>query len=574
MIQTPQASVAIWNYKERFGDDKTSLNTAKTNATSDVIYINHSIISIATAKSKSTPVGSFNIVLAPKSNWISRIVSGSWITIGIANADPEKPAALKMIGRINSVRVSVSTNQQTGALSQIYTIEGEDWGGFFNTNVYMDPTMFGHNEKAHISVFYNFLKIIEGKDGGVSYKTIDEAMHLVLSSISTEAHAMNEIGASIGILGKTSYDILMPSGLVKYLGLINRKGKKLNRKTVGGNIQLVSGKLVKEGIYQPTNHSWTFINPFLFTGHHTLWELLLAHSSQVINETYCDLMFIDNKPLFAFYNRVRPFVLNVDEASAGVWTAINQTAAYTPEDIQKSAHNNEDSVVSPFYLITKADIPLENVISFEAGTNWRDKYNFIEIQQGFLGKEQNSTNKDFSMFQYVKSYTQKYDEGAFSREGFRPFIIESRQIPCGQNDGGEVHINYASMAGWKGVLEEWYYNGHKTLNGSIIFLGIDKHIAVGMNIKVSSKVLGPTSNTQKGQKEDTFLLLHVENVSHNFTVSQDGQRNWITNIQFVRGIFVDKRTRPIGHKGLLDEVVLDASDKKFTNDNVIASQLI
>jgi hypothetical protein len=106
------------------------------------------------------------------------------------------------------------------------------------------------------------------------------------------------------------------------------------------------------------------------------------------------------------------------------------------------------------------------------------------------------------------------------------------------------------------------------LNGSVTFLGIDQHIPIGSNILVSAKLLGPTPNfnhAHKSSLNSACLLLHVENISHIFSVDEQGSRHWITTIQFVRGVLVDENNNLIGDKGLIDQKASDQSPEDDEN---------
>jgi hypothetical protein len=105
----------------------------------------------------------------------------------------------------------------------------------------------------------------------------------------------------------------------------------------------------------------------------------------------------------------------------------------------------------------------------------------------------------------------------------------------------------------------WHFNTHNLLNGTIEFFGQNEYIQVGDNIMVDSKVLGPSENLSSKmiqRRGSTYLLLHVENIAHNFTVSANGQRHWTTTVQFVRGIVTDSKGKPI------DVVALDTDTSK------------
>ena len=103
------------------------------------------------------------------------------------------------------------------------------------------------------------------------------------------------------------------------------------------------------------------------------------------------------------------------------------------------------------------------------------------------------------------------------------------------------------------------------LNGGVTFIGLDNYIQVGDNIMIDASVLGeapfnkPQSDSSKpdlgfvgpllpdgGANRDSgrdigFLLAHVEQIEHSFTVDPvTGARKFVTTVRFIRGIITDE----------------------------------
>ncbi|NDE91635.1 MAG: hypothetical protein EB059_10985 [Alphaproteobacteria bacterium] len=71
--------------------------------------------------------------------------------------------------------------------------------------------------------------------------------------------------------------------------------------------------------------------------------------------------------------------------------------------------------------------------------------------------------------------------------------------------------------------------------------GVDEYIAVGNNIMFDASLVNETINisfNQLQEKKHGMILAHIENVSHSFSVSEDGARSYTTVIDFVRGLLV------------------------------------
>jgi len=184
------------------------------------------------------------------------------------------------------------------------------------------------------------------------------------------------------------------------------------------------------------------------------------------------------------------------------------------------------------------------VISVNAGTNWRDKYNFIEIKPQF---------QDFDIIaNWSKQKTQQKDEDAFNREGFRPLIVGTKQFPVSPD---AKNFNPDQLEAWALLMREWFFDTHRLLNGTITMTGSNEYIAVGNNIRFDAGLINPTPNANaaaNNAKKNQYVLAHVESVSHNFAVGPDGARVYTTTIQFVRGIYVNQNLQLYG-EGKLDK---------------------
>jgi hypothetical protein len=230
------------------------------------------------------------------------------------------------------------------------------------------------------------------------------------------------------------------------------------------------------------------------------------------------------------YKRIRPFC--------------------TRSSFKQSGLTHVKKNISLFKNIRKIDIDMEDILSINIGTNYKDKVNFIEIRpQPSLIKE--------NMEVQVKLDMQEFDSKAFERDGFKPFIQSANYMPY---TGGEpVPLECVQ---WKFLLREWFFNTHNMLNGSLSMIGQNQYIQVGDNIRVDSSVLGfgPFNAGQSQQESrgvETYFLAHVESISHTFTVNPTtGARSFMTTVQFVRGIIVDDSSNPLSAKDVKDGILI------------------
>ena len=265
--------------------------------------------------------------------------------------------------------------------------------------------------------------------------------------------------------------------------------------------------------------------------------------SPTLDEMFCDIVWDekDGRPKLTLFNRIRPFSYKKFKPSAGRTTGLE----------------------SYFQNVKTHAIDTVDVMSVNAGTNWRDKFNFIEIKPQF---------QEFAVVaNWYKQKSQVFDPKAFNREGFRPLIFDTKQFPSGKQSSGlpdDVGIDWAQLQVWCELLREWYFGTHRLLNGTIVLHGTTEHIGVGNNIRFSADLLNPNPNindaTNKAKKNE-FILGHVESISHTFTVNPDnGARTYRTTINFVRGIIVNQNNVSVGD-GLLDQFATQVGQEDDRN---------
>lgn len=556
---TPHAAVIIWNYDDKGG--LQGFTTDSINKVQQTIISTLSCISISTEKAKSNPQGSFRLILAPYKDWISTITPGSWCCLlmsqkpitadDLSQADPEK---VKMIGKIDSVRIDTSI-ENDGTRRTEYTVTGMDWGYVFNNTIYIDNFLASANEPKTQGqgTAIAIQNMLFGKDGipknGDTASNLRSIINIFGKSLPG---GFTETGVDINRLASAVYDFIIPQEMAKYFKFIGPDGAKSKSQKINEIMTLFVGSLDGEDHYNNLSESMGYIDPYSLQGQHTFWQVLQDNSNPAINEMLCDLRWEDNGLRLALYNRIRPFSFK----------------GYDPD-----AAKYQD-LKSYFQNLPTIEIDDIDIIRINAGTNWGDKYNFVEIKPQF---------QDFEVFaNWYKQKSQKLDKTAFSREGFRPLIVDTKQFPGASfkkklgEQASITGVDFNKLESWSNLLAEWYFDTHRMLNGSMVIIGQNQYIAVGDNIKINADLINPTPNLNMGavqNKTNNFLLAHVENVQHSFTVQPDGARQFITTIQFVRGILVSDRGVAIG-RGTLDKFSssISTNDEKNSKNVVSTSE--
>jgi hypothetical protein len=191
----------------------------------------------------------------------------------------------------------------------------------------------------------------------------------------------------------------------------------------------------------------------------SFWQILTDNCNPVVNELVTDMRWGDGKCNLCLYKRVKPFL-----------NRSNFEGSDQPQ-VQKN--------LSKFSNVRRVKIDLEDVVSINAGTNWRDKFNFIEIRPQ---PQLNQTNFDTM----VKVQSQVVDRKAYERDGFKPLMQTAYYMPFNGSEPAPLEALQ-----WKYLMREWYFNTHLMLNGSVTFIGQNQYIQVGDNIQIDSTVLGP-----------------------------------------------------------------------------------
>lgn len=561
-IKTPHAAVLVWNYIDRIsapstGSDTQASGVTNLDDTEPTILSTLSCISIQTNKSKGQPAGTFDLVLAPTKNWVSTLTAGSWICILMSNEpitqnDLKKAnkRQVKMIGKIETVRVDTSMGDD-GARNTRFHVSGVDWAHVFNNVIYVDNLIASANDPVSQgnAVAVALRNLLFASDGTPKSFLVKDNLRSLINVFGQTIEGIEKNGSDINRLAGALYNFRMPKAMVEFFkfvgpdGNVSAKERRLNKV-----LNLVTGKFTDEGEYTPTNEAKGFIDPFSLQGQHTFWQVLMENSNPVLNEMFAEMNWSgdtdsDMSLQLTVFNRIKPF---------------------SYKDFDPSAGAGRD-IASYFQLCPMHDIDPVEVMSINAGTNWRDKFNFVEIKPNF---------SDFNVIaNWYKQKSQAFDAKAFEREGFRPLILETKQFPSGYEKPGGNFVDWDQLLNWVKLLREWYFNTHKMLNGTIVLHGQTDYIAVGDNIRFDAGLVNPTPNFNRNSidnQENPYILAHVENISHSFGVSGDGSRSYTTTIQFVRGILVNEDNISSGMGPLDDDaskVGINNSERNTLNVN-------
>jgi hypothetical protein len=457
----------------------------------------------------------------------------------LKNADPN---FVKMIGKVESVRAEVTVDDE-GARHTRYVMTGVDWGYIFNNVLYIDNLIAAASDPVNQG---NTLALILQRmlfgDGNTpkSFKVSDNLVALI-GIFGTTTTELTQAAGAINRLGKSVYDFIIPNEMARYFNFVDADGNVNTSTKISDLLGLQTGRLTGYDSYTDTNEAYGYIDPFSLQGTNTFWQILLENSNPTMNELYNEIDWTQSNsgnvgPSLTIFNRIKPFSYRTD---------LDTSAA-------------EQKIRSPFNLLKTHTIDNVMVMGVNVGTNWRDKYNFIEVRPQF---------QDFNILQnWTAQKSQGFDELAFNREGFRPMVFGTKQFPVDPSSTTGT-FSADQLTTWIALLKEWYFDTHKLLNGTLTMKGSTEYIGVGNNIMFEAGLINPTANLNDGQNTSTdkaYVLGHVESVEHSFTVDEKGTRTFVTTIQFVRGIIVNNAKNNIG-SGSLDQLASTLQGRAYKN---------
>lgn len=519
--------------------------------------------------------------------------------------------SFKMLGRIESVRAVANVNQTTGATETEYIVTGSDWGTVFNSTFYVDPISrtpgdgkapvgmaerFGYIDYLRRAVGYEVSTLGKDADAGVNNAALKKAKTAdSKSSVNNQVDflkngsqgkpvapadaaaedeqstrqvskdqkpklpsALDNIGFILslwgrsdpntsaiteksGIVVKSQQVFRMPDELVRYMGFKDAAGNPSG--VISQVLTQIGGKLTDVDTYANKDDSAGIVDFGTILGEHSIWQVLTSNSNELINEMIPEIRFDKGKPTLALYTRVRPFTINSTD------NLKKDTYAVGDGGVGEDQKGLVDPYISLYKNVRKKRIASKNVIMSSYGTNWRDRVNFIEVNIA-------RTIFQEAWAQEVKLQSQFVDEMSIGRDGLLPMIRGTTYVPA-----VEGAANPKGTSAYKYVLKEWYFNTHKMFNGTLNLIGQDQYIQVGDNIMVEAKVLNKNYNNNAAQRTQaatvkSYMLAHVESITHQCQVDGNGSRVFTTSINFVRGIITDVNGNIIvsgGHVGGVDQ---------------------
>lgn len=492
------------------------------------ISLKEAIQSVQCNKNKSSPYGTFSISLKGTQDWLKILVPGSWCSIylsdktltsadldakgtytsvqGVNGGNDNVISPLKMIGIIIAIRVQKNRTPE-GAFVLSYVVTGYDFGFAFTSQVYINhyfQEVVSTNRivPAFSRIFYPQAADSYGDPVKNIYRVLwcwsevsDKPLAVTFSDNTTPPPIGMEVPSAVAeLVGASGNNIL---GFIKSaIGLDKRSDKAISFNSPDGTCDDFDNMLIGEKQFMP----WKLIVQ------NTLWGMINEYLNPTLNEAYCDLHPVSGIPGTDPTLKPTLVVRQMPFSTPKYKTILQEAQAKALLAMQ--VNNIESYPVTLLTDLPKTVISSEKVISYDIGYSEYDRRNFLEINGFLLNGPVGGTSAVLNAVN-----PPLYRDGAVKRFGLRPQIVMGA-------DYGITSKGMESAHSWTPVLGDWWFSANKFANGSVEFIGLSEHIALGENMEIT---------------EDN-LLFHIEGYTHTLTVNGDGTKIFRTNVEFVKGI--------------------------------------
>lgn len=480
----------------------------------DPLVITSDCINMTTFATKSSHVSNMVATLLPgTTNYLSAIMPGDWVLswmvqdedVGLALVDRIKAKqacnnwmdGLKFIGRVQSIRKSLSINPQAGTKTVHHNLQALGFSEF-DCQCFFDPYL----SQAEVLIntwlgkMGNAVHDFLSQDGVDVNKAIPQLVELLFGRGVGEKAAnpsgLPELQAGTGLVassGDAPFAYVVPSTVGALLG-------KQSRSKSSGVLAFADLLESSYGIQRYDSHDanpWSVFIPsdlkpmlgrFLpsipqFSGR-SVWSILGQFLNPAVNEMYT--------------------ALRVNSSGSIVPTLTVRQLPFTT-DIAKADDRTS------FMDLPRWIIPTSMIYSYDLGRSDALRFNFVHM----LAEANATAQPNIYTYQLVRSPPIRDDQD-IRRSGLR---MDMQQINAG------IAEQQKGPAKWTELRADWTMGGHLLLTGSLNCLGIQEPICPGDNIELDS------------------VALHIESVTHTCGISSDGKKQFMTSLQLGHGLRAD-----------------------------------
>lgn len=517
-------------------------------ATATPLIVTSDCVSVSVSASKATHTPSMTAMLkSSNTNYLTAVAPGDFVFVNICDwehhidevkhkAESLQPInefkdGFKGIFKVQSVRMVLSINPETGTKQVMFQIDGY---GFteFNNLIYFNPHAIPAGSDQSLLFLGNLSKnwhelfrkngipsvqdvikffiesfIGQGKIGEEVDKLAKQVTgkNTIQLNYNTHFFVPTQVGQLLGKAtakaAKDLYVYLM--GVQKYENRALGEGRKqLNflpsnigiplkaepideedkakTRSSGGKFYYTNSKCQGLAIIQPDY--WNQVSA---------WNILNQYLNAPINE------------MFTCY-RVAP-------DSRVMPTLVVRQIPFSSEKYKEGG--------TKFLSLPRWKLSPKLVYDMNLGRDEALRINFVQVF-GFMG---GTANPGLSIASQVAKGNYEYDINDIKRSGLRPYVINSSfDIPPGVSkdalNSSVLSPDKTNVFRWARLLGDALIGGHLKMSGTVTCAGIDYPIAPGDNLE-----LGDT-------------VYHIESVSHTASVSPGGEKSFKTILELSHGV--------------------------------------
>jgi len=499
------------------GDVNAALET-------NVLPVAGDILSCSVTKTKERASGSWEMTLAPRKNYHALLHPGDHVLIWM-NRSPNRTgdnsvkSGFKTWGVVTSVRVQRQT-AANGAKTTRYVISGEDFGKFFETDIYFNPVM-AENLKDQFATLYPTLDALVD-----FHSTPGENAHKLLNAFMGTLN--RDRLTPIADATTPNKVFLMPGAITSFF-----KGNASTSGSINGFLQRHIGRATYvDGSTTPELSDLPglqFIQ--VDTGNKfTTWSILKTYSNPTMNE-----MFVELRP-DAAGDTLQP-------------TIVIRQIPYTST---KAASELKGVPVTTFTSIPRFQVPESFIISEDIGRSDEMRCNYLQLFGNGIAQ---SGGADNIVFQTLMGNF-AVDNLSVARHGVNAMLPQtsadirwSGQLGAALEQGvtgddpkalqkyfrfsgigpASAHANDISyVPEWTQIQADWWLRAHLLETGTFHMHGIEEPIGIGDNLEIV-------------RDDGSHELHHIQTYTHSYSVSPEGLKTFRTTVATVRGQTVDEQ---------------------------------
>lgn len=496
-------------------------------ATDKPVVVVSDAISINIHGHKGSPVVEADIELASFNvNYASVIGVGDHVFINLLNnindfnrisnnalagrAINDASSGLKFVGRVVSVRQTLSVNPTTNAAQYRYHIHCAAFSELLTQTYYNEYLSAVNNQSPNPTLEF-FASI--SKQYQDLYSKLDKNARLPTEQI---VNFMLDLFIGRGLIDPASNaapqlkatpnaTFLIPAVVRQYLGLPLHKKPDAAGYQYSDILQRVFGIQHYSNSFFPDVKSRAGANYFQcgplhggirpaaanFNGS-PLWGVLQRFANPALNELYTAI-----RP--SYNDTILPHI---------ILRQIPMTTKYLKD---KYTPNDATFFLNLPRWVLSSDYP---IYQYNLGTSDVERFNFFLTYTDAA----ESSDPTVNLKVQINSGNWVFDQMNAMRNGVRVHTTFTNTDSIIQKDG---RAQPAEVNKWAALIADFYLNGHLKMNGSIVVAGIQEPVWHGDNFVFDNKIF------------------HIEGFSHNFHVDPGtGRKHWVTVLHVSHGYYL------------------------------------